>query len=153
MKHLRSCIFTGSVKQIIEIHKYDPDDDVTNKMMMWTKQRQQDWQDWRAQRKEDKASQALKDAVSHGAGASTNQMTCATILNIAKIRVKNDMTVMVSNLPNIHKLHGQISNKRNIRDIKRVRTKRALSCNRKRGTISGMNSIMAIRRTQSRKDE
>jgi hypothetical protein len=96
-------------KQIIDIHKYDPDDDATDKMMMWTKQ-------W----KEDKASQASKDAVSHGAGASTNQMTHATILNIAKIRVKNDTTVMISNLPSRHKLHGQIGNKRNIRDKQSV---------------------------------
>jgi hypothetical protein len=80
-------------------------------------------------------------------GASTNQMTRATILNIAKIRIKNGMTIMVSNLPSRHKLHGQIRNKRNIRDIKRVIIKRALSNNKKRGTIGGMNSAMAIRRT------
>jgi hypothetical protein len=73
------------------------------------------------------------------------------ILNIAKIRVKNDMTVMISNLPSRHKLHGPIGIKRNIRDMKRVRTKRALSSNKKRGTIDGMNSAMAIRRMQSRK--
>jgi hypothetical protein len=73
------------------------------------------------------------------------------ILNIVKIRVKNDTTVVVSNLPSRHKLHGQIRNKRNIRDMKRVRTKRVLSSNRKRGTISGINSAMAKRRTQSRK--
>jgi hypothetical protein len=73
------------------------------------------------------------------------------ILNIAKIRVKNDTTVMISNLPSRHKLHGQIGNKRNIRDMKKVRTKRALSSNRKRGTIGDINSAMAIRRTQSRK--
>jgi hypothetical protein len=78
-------------------------------------------------------------------------MAPATILNIAKIRVKNDTTIMVSNLPSRHKLHDQIGNKRNIRDMKRVRTKRALSSNRKRGTIDSMNSAMAIRRTQSRK--
>jgi hypothetical protein len=51
-------------------------------------------------------------------GDSTNQLTRAMILNIAKIRVKNDTTVMVSNLPSRHKLHGQIRNKRNIRDMK-----------------------------------
>jgi hypothetical protein len=73
------------------------------------------------------------------------------ILNIAKIRVKNDTTVMVSNLPSRHKLHGQIRDKRNIRDMKRIRTKHALSSNRKRGTIGSMNSTMAIRRIQSRK--
>jgi hypothetical protein len=65
--------------------------------------------------------------------------------------VKNGTTVMVNNLPNRHKLHGQIRNKRNIRDMKRVRTKCALSSNRKRGTIGGMNSAMAIRRMQSKK--
>jgi hypothetical protein len=27
----------NEAKQIIEIHKYDLDDDVTDKMMMWTK--------------------------------------------------------------------------------------------------------------------
>jgi hypothetical protein len=47
-------------------------------------------------------------------------MTRATILNIAKIRVKNDTTVIVSNLPSRHKLHDQIGNKRNIRDIKKL---------------------------------
>jgi hypothetical protein len=103
------------------------------------------------QQKEDKASQAPKDVVSHGAGASPNQMTCVTILTIVKIRVKNDMTVMVTILPSRHELHGEIGNKRNIKDMKRVRTKCALSSNRKRRTISGMNNVMAIRRTQSRK--
>jgi hypothetical protein len=36
-------------------------------------------------------------------------------------------------------------------DMKRVRTKRTLSSNRKRGTIGGMNNAMAVRRTQIRK--
>jgi hypothetical protein len=79
-------------------------------------------------------------------GVSVNQVTSATILNIANIRIKNNTTVMVSDLPSRHKLHGQIRNKRNIRDIKRVRGKSALSSNRKRGSISGMNNTMAIRR-------
>jgi hypothetical protein len=83
-------------------------------------------------------------------GANTIQMTHAMILNIAKIRVKNGTTVMVSNLPSRHKLHGQIENKGNIRDMKRVRTKHALSSNRKRGTICSMNNALVIR-TQSRK--
>jgi hypothetical protein len=83
--------------------------------------------------------------------ASANQVTNATIMNVTKIRVKNNTTVMVSDLPSRHKLHGQIRNKRNIRDMKMVITKYALSSNRKRGTISGMNSAMTIRRTQSRK--
>jgi hypothetical protein len=78
-------------------------------------------------------------------------MTRATILNVAEIRVKNVTTVMVSNLPSRHKLHGQIGNKRNTRDMKRVRTKHALFSNRKRGTIDDMNSAMAIRMMQSRK--
>jgi hypothetical protein len=80
-------------------------------------------------------------------GASANQVTSATILNIANVRVKNNTTVMVSNLPNRHELHGQIRNKRNIRDMKRVRKKSALSSYRKRGSISGMNNAMAIRRS------
>jgi hypothetical protein len=83
--------------------------------------------------------------------ASTNQMTHATILNIAKIRVKDDTTIMISNLPSRHKLYGQIGNKTNIRDMKRVRTKCALSSNIKRGTIGNINSAMEIRRMQSRK--
>jgi hypothetical protein len=45
------------------------------------------------------------------------------ILNIANIKIKNSTTVMVSDLPNRHELHGQIRNKRNIRDMKRVRKK------------------------------
>jgi hypothetical protein len=35
--------------------------------------------------------------------------------------------------------------------MKKVRTKRALSSNRKRGTIGDINIAMAIRRAQSRK--
>jgi hypothetical protein len=73
------------------------------------------------------------------------------ILNIAKIRIKTNMTFMISDLSSSHKLHGQIRNKRNIRDMKGVRTKRALCSNRNRGTIGVMNSIMTIRRTQRRK--
>jgi hypothetical protein len=84
-------------------------------------------------------------------GASANQVTSATILSIAKIRINNNMIVMVRDLSNRHKLHGQIRNKRNIRDIKRVRIKCALSSNRKRGTIGGMNNAMMIRMTQRRK--
>jgi hypothetical protein len=78
-------------------------------------------------------------------GACANQVTSATILNVAKIKIKNNTTVMVSDLSNRHKLHPQIRNKRNIRNMKRVRTKRAMSSNRKRGTIGDMNSAMAIR--------
>jgi hypothetical protein len=58
----------NKAKQTIEIHKYDLDDDATDKTTTWMRQQQQDWQDWQVQRKEDKASQAPKDAVSHGAG-------------------------------------------------------------------------------------
>jgi hypothetical protein len=66
------------------------------------------------------------------------------ILDITNIRIKNNTTVMVSDLPSRHKLHGQIRNRRNIRDIKRVRGKSALSNNRKRGSISGMNNAMTV---------
>jgi hypothetical protein len=80
-------------------------------------------------------------------GASTNQVTSATILNITNIRVKNHMTVMISDLPSRHELHGQIRNKRNIMDMKRVRRKSALSSYRKRGSINGINNAMARRRS------
>jgi hypothetical protein len=69
------------------------------------------------------------------------------ILNIANIRVKNNTTVMVSDLPNRHELHGRIRNKRNIRDMKRVRRKSVMSSYRKRESIGGMNNGMAIRRS------
>jgi hypothetical protein len=78
-------------------------------------------------------------------GTGANQVTNAMILNIANIRVKNNMIVMVSDLPSRHELHGQIKNKRNIRDMKRVRRKSALSSYRKRGSIGDMNNAMAIR--------
>jgi hypothetical protein len=71
----------------------------------------------------------------------------ATILNIANIRIKNNTTIMVSDLPNRHELHGQIRNKRNIRDMKRVRRKSALSSYRKRESIDGMNNAMVRRRS------
>jgi hypothetical protein len=80
-------------------------------------------------------------------GVSANQVTSAMILNIANIRIKNNMTVMVSDLPSRYELHGQIRNKRNIRDMKRVRRKSALSSYRKRGSIGGMNNAMARRRS------
>jgi hypothetical protein len=69
------------------------------------------------------------------------------ILNIANIMIKNNTAVMISDLPSRHKLHGQIENKRNIKDMKRVREKSALFSNGKRGSIDGMNNSMAVRRT------
>jgi hypothetical protein len=80
-------------------------------------------------------------------GTSANQVTSAMILNIANIRIKNNMIVMVSDLPSRHELPGQIRNKRNIRDMKRVRRKSALSSYSKRGSISGMNNAMVRRRS------
>jgi hypothetical protein len=77
-------------------------------------------------------------------------LICATILNIAKIKIKDDTTVMVNNPPNRHKMHGQIGNKGNIRNMKSVRTTNALANNRKRESIDNMNYEMAIR-TQRRK--
>jgi Mg-chelatase subunit ChlI len=66
-------------------------------------------------------------------------MTSAMILNISNIRVKNHTTVMVSDLPSKHELHGQIRNKRNIRDMKRVRRKSAQrryeQCNGKKKVV------------------
>jgi hypothetical protein len=79
--------------------------------------------------------------------ASANQVTRAMILNIANIRIKNNMIVMVSDLPSRHELHGQIENQRNIRDMKRVRRMSALSSYRKRGSIGGMNNAMVRRRS------
>jgi hypothetical protein len=64
-------------------------------------------------------------------------------LNIAEIRIKNNTTVMVSDLPSRDKLLDQIRNKINFRNMKRVRGKSALSSNRKRGFISGMNNAMS----------
>jgi hypothetical protein len=68
------------------------------------------------------------------------------ILNITNIRIKNNTTVMISDLPSRHELHDQIRNKRNIRDMKRVRRKSALSSYRKRGSINAMNNTMVRRR-------
>jgi hypothetical protein len=70
--------------------------------------------------------------VNHDDGVSANQVTSVTILNIVNINIKNNTTVMIGDLPSRHELHGQIRNKRNIRDIKRVRRKTALSSYRKR---------------------
>jgi hypothetical protein len=68
------------------------------------------------------------------------------ILNIANISIKNNTIVMINDLPNRYELHGQIRNKRNIRNMKKVRRKSALSSYRKRGSIGGMNNEMARRR-------
>jgi hypothetical protein len=70
-------------------------------------------------------------------GASANQVKSATILNIANIRIKNNTTVMVSDLPSRHELHGQIRNKRNTSDMKRVRRKGTIS-SYKRGDPSAV---------------
>jgi hypothetical protein len=43
------------------------------------------------------------------------------ILNIANIRINNNTTFMVNDLPSRHKLHGLIRNMRNIRNMKRVK--------------------------------
>jgi hypothetical protein len=72
---------------------------------------------------------------------------CWTILNIANIRVKNNTIFMISDLPSRHELHGQIRNKRNIRNMKRVRRKSVLSSYRKRGSIGDMNNAISIRRS------
>jgi hypothetical protein len=85
--------------------------------------------------------------VNHDNGGRANRVTSATILNITNIRVKNYTTVMVSDLPSRHELYGQIRNKRNIRDMKRVRKESALSNYRKRGFIGGINNAMARRRS------
>jgi hypothetical protein len=69
------------------------------------------------------------------------------ILNLANIRVKNHTTFMVSDLSTRHELHGQIRNKKNIRDMKRVRRKSDMSSYRKRRSISGMNNAIARRRS------
>jgi hypothetical protein len=53
---------------------------------------------------------------------------------------------MVSDLSSRHELHGQIRNKRNIMNMKRVRRNSALSSYGKRGSIGGMNNAMARRR-------
>jgi hypothetical protein len=58
-------------------------------------------------------------------------VNCATILNITKIIIKNNTTIMISNISSRHKLHCQIRNNGNIRNIKRVKIKSALSSNRK----------------------
>jgi hypothetical protein len=79
-------------------------------------------------------------------GVSANQVTSATMINITKIRIKNNMTVMISDLLNKHKLYDQIRDKRNIRDMKKVRTKSTLPSKRKRRSIRSMNSTMSIRR-------
>jgi hypothetical protein len=80
-------------------------------------------------------------------GPGDNQVTSATILNIGKIGIKNNTTVMINDMSNKHKLHGQNRNKKNIREMKRVKTKSVLPSNRKRGSIGGMNCTMSVRRT------
>jgi hypothetical protein len=105
--------------------------------MMWTKQRRQRklWCGWSSEGSVDKTGKHSERKMKLGnlpkmvwivtLGASDNQVTSVTILNIAKIRIKNNMTFMVTDLPSRHKLHGHI------RNMKRVRTNSALSNNKK----------------------
>jgi hypothetical protein len=51
---------------------------------------------------------------------STNQVTHVMILDIANIIIKNNMTIMISELTNRHKVHGQVRNKGKNKDMKRV---------------------------------
>jgi hypothetical protein len=60
---------------------------------------------------------------------STSLILCKKIRQLKLWRhiLKSNMIVMVSDLLSRHELHGQIRNKRNIRDMKTIRRKSALS--------------------------
>lgn len=70
---------------------------------------------------------------------STNKTTHVSILDITKVKIKNNTTIMISNLANRQELHGQIRNKRNISNMKRVRHKGIMTKNIKGRSINGMN--------------
>jgi hypothetical protein len=138
----RKTIYKNDEKatQTVESHKDDLDDDATEKTTTQTKQRRH--------RKEDEASQTPKDDVSHDDKDQYQPSDPSNNYEYSKNMIKNDTTVMVSNLSTRHKVHGHVWNKRSTNNIKRVRTKSVLSNNSKRGSIDSMN--IEIARTQRR---
>jgi hypothetical protein len=86
-------------------------------------------------------------------GVSANQVTSAMILNIANIRVKNNMIIMVSDLPRRHELHGQIRNKRNIRDMERVKRKSVIFSYKKEGIHRRYEQYNDDKKVVKKKDE
>jgi hypothetical protein len=48
---------------------------------------------------------------------------------------------MVNNLPHRHEKHAQVGDKRNIMNMKGVKTRSALSSNKKKGSIRSMSLI------------
>jgi hypothetical protein len=71
--------------------------------------------------------------------ARTNQSPGAMILNRTKIRIKNDTTIMISNLASREKLQVKLRYMRIRRHMKTRSIKSALVNNRKRSTINSLN--------------
>jgi len=62
------------------------------------------------------------------------------ILHKTRIRLKNDMTTMISDLTSRHQQHVELRNMRNSRNMKRRCRKNTPSSNWKRGAISCLNN-------------
>ena len=69
--------------------------------------------------------------------ASTNQETLTEILDMTRVRIKNNMTTIISELASRNKLHGQIRNIRNTRNMKK-RDERVPRPTTKRGEPSAV---------------
>jgi hypothetical protein len=80
--------------------------------------------------------------------ARTNQSPGAMILNRTKIRIKNDTTIMISNLASREKLQVKLRYMRIRRHMKTRSIKSALVNNRKRSTINSLNWHRRMKRTQ-----
>jgi hypothetical protein len=80
--------------------------------------------------------------------ARNNQSPGATILNRTKVRIKNDTTIMISNLASREKLQVKLRYMRNGRHMKTRNIKSALANYRKRSTISSLNQHRRTKRAQ-----
>jgi hypothetical protein len=82
---------------------------------------------------------------------STNQVTCATILNIEKIMIKNDTTFMVMLIIYPPDISCMVKSRtENIRKMKIVKTKCHVQ-QQKEGIHQHLNNEMAIRGMRRRK--
>ena len=83
--------------------------------------------------------------------ARTNLGPGATILDRTRDRIKNDTTIMISDLTSRKKLQVKLRHIRNRRNVKMRSAKRTMTNNRKRSTISSLNRHRRIKSTQRAK--
>ena len=80
--------------------------------------------------------------------ASANQSLGATILNRARVHIKNNSTTRIGKLGSGKQIHGKTRNMRNTRNRERQSGKSATTRNRKGCAIGSMNIEQEIKRAK-----